>query len=344
LKPTPGVLWPIITNGTNWLQKNIQRRSLFRVNVMKLTLPILADRKEDLPLRSLGLIKTRSAARSSVTVSKGIHRGKNMINKNEPKGKQGLLVLKPEDAFKFNCNEKMDCFTRCCRDITIFLTPYDVLRMKNALHMSSADFLDRYTATLIGDTGLPVVVLKMLDDDEKRCPFVTSSGCLIYADRPWACRIYPLQPESTPLTEKAGKTYYSVMNVPFCLGLEASRTLSLAEYIQEQGIPVYMEMEALFKKITTNERLIKEKITNKQIQEMYFMACYDLDRFHRFVFESTFLDRFDIEPQRIEAIKSDDAALYRFAMQWLEYGLLAQHVMKVKPKAMAAKKAELGIE
>ena len=210
--------------------------------------------------------------------------------------------------------------------------------------MSSEVFLPTYTATLIGDTGLPVVVLKMRDDDEKRCPFVSSSGCGIYADRPWACRIYPLQPESTPLTEKAGKTFYSVMKVPFCLGLEADRTLSLTEYIEEQGIPVYMEMEALFKKITASERLIKEKITNKAIQEMYFMACYDLDRFRRFVFDSTFLDRFDIDSQRIEAIKSDDVALYRFAIQWLEYGLLAQHVMKVNPKAMAAKKAELGIE
>ena len=267
-----------------------------------------------------------------------------MKRKNEPKGKQGLVVLKPDDVFQFSCNENMDCFTRCCRDITIFLTPYDVLRMKNALHLSSENFLDRYTAMLIGDTGLPVVVLKMLDDEEKRCPFVKSNGCMIYADRPWACRIYPLQPESTPLTEKAGKTYYSVMNVPFCHGLEANRTLSLTEYIEEQGIPVYMEMEALFKIITTNERLIKEKITNKKIQEMYFMACYDLDRFRRFVLESTFLDRFDIKQQQVEKIKSDDVALYRFAIQWLEYGLLAQNVMAVKPEAMAAKKAELGIE
>ena len=223
-----------------------------------------------------------------------------MTNRNELKGKQGLVVLKPDDVFQFSCNANMDCFTRCCRDITIFLTPYDVLRMKNALYMSSGNFLERYTATLIGDTGLPVVVLKMLDDDEKRCPFVKSNGCMVYANRPWACRIYPMQPESTPLTEKAGKTYYSVMNVPFCLGLKANRSLSVAEYIEEQEIPVYMEMEALFKKITANERLLKEKITNKKIQEMYLMACYDLDRFRRFVLESTFLNRFDVKQQQAD--------------------------------------------
>jgi len=267
-----------------------------------------------------------------------------MTEKNELKGKKGLTVLKPEDVFRFNCNENVGCFTRCCRDITIFLTPYDVLRMKNKLHISSEEFLATYTATLIGDTGLPVVALKMLDDKKKSCPFVKSRGCIIYPDRPWACRIYPLQPESTQLTEKAGKTYYSIMDVPFCLGLEADRTLSLSEYIEEQGIPVYMEMEALFKKISTNERLLKEKITNKKIQEMLFMACYDLDRFRRFLLESTFLDLFDIDPQTVDEIKSDDVALYHFSIKWLEYGLLAQDVMKVKPDAIAAKKAELGIE
>ena len=262
----------------------------------------------------------------------------------EQKKKKRLTVLKPEDVIRFNCNEKLDCYTRCCRDITIFLTPYDVLRMKNALQMSSGDFLADYTTTLIGDIGLPVVVLKMQDDDKKSCPFVRSSGCMIYPDRPWACRIYPLQPESTPITEKAGKAYYSVMEIPFCIGLKADRTLTLKAYIEEQEIPVYIEMEALFKKISTDERLLKEKITNKKILDMYYMACYDLDRFRRFVFESTFLDRFDIEPQTIEEIKSDDVALYRFAIQWLEYGLLAQDVMKVKPDVMAAKKQEMEFE
>ncbi len=267
-----------------------------------------------------------------------------MTKRNEPEKKSGLTVLSPEDVFRFNCHQGLDCFTRCCRDITIFLTPYDTLRMKNALHISSGDFLTEYTVTMIGDTGLPVVVLKMREDDEKSCPFLTSSGCTLYPDRPWACRIYPLQPESTKLTEKAGKTYYSVMDVPFCRGLLSDSVLSLSDWIEEQGIPVYLEMEALFKKITANERLTKEKITNKKIQEMYYMACYDLDRFRRFVLESTFLERFDIEPEAVEQIKTDDVALYLFAIQWLEYGLLAQHVLKVKPNVMAAKKQELGIE
>lgn len=253
-------------------------------------------------------------------------------------------MLKPEDVFRFSCHQGLECFTRCCRDVTIFLTPYDVLRMKNALHISSGDFLAKYTVTMIGDAGLPVLVLKMEDDDNKSCPFVKDGGCDIYSDRPWACRVYPLQPESTKITEKAGKIYYSLMRVPFCRGLETDKSILLSDWIEEQGIPVYQEMEALFKKITANERLTKEKITNKKIQEMYYMACYDLDRFRRFVLESTFLDRFEVTLKEVENIKTDDVALYRFAINWLEYGLLAQHVFKVKKDVMAAKKQDLGIK
>jgi hypothetical protein len=128
------------------------------------------------------------------------------------------------------------------------------------------------------------------------------------------------------------------MDVPFCLGLEADKSLTLAKWIEEQGVPVYQKMEAPFKTITGNEFLGRNKITNKNIQEMFYMACYDLDRFKRFVLESTFLERFEVEPEVVEKIKEDDVELYYFAMRWLEYGLLGQHVLKVKPDVMGGKK------
>ncbi|MGA8178906.1 MAG: YkgJ family cysteine cluster protein [Desulfobacterales bacterium] len=255
-----------------------------------------------------------------------------MIKNRLPKEKQGLTVLTPENSFRFKCHEGLDCFTRCCRNISIVLTPYDILRMKNALNTGSGEFLANYTMSMIGDAGLPVVLLKMKDDDEKNCPFVTRKGCRIYPDRPWSCRIYPLQPESSKITERAAKQYYSVMDVPFCLGLEENSSLVLAEWIEEQGVSVYQKMEAPFKTITTNAFLSQNKITNKNIQEMFYMAGYDLDRFKRFVLESTFLERFEVAPEIVGKIKEDDIELYFFAMRWLEYGLLGQHVLKVKPE------------
>jgi hypothetical protein len=60
--------------------------------------------------------------------------------------------------------------------------------------------------------------------------------------------------------------------------------------------------------------------------------------------ESTFLDRFEVEPEVVEKIKGDDVELYHFAIRWLEYGLLGQHALKVKTDVMEAKKQELKIK
>ena len=51
----------------------------------------------------------------------------------------------PEHVFSFRCDRGISCFTQCCRDVTIALTPYDVLRLKTSLGIPSDEFLDNYT-------------------------------------------------------------------------------------------------------------------------------------------------------------------------------------------------------
>ncbi len=69
---------------------------------------------------------------------------------------------------------------------------------------------------------------------------------------------------------------------------------------------------------------------------MYFMACYDLDRFRRFVFETKFLEMFDVEEERVEALRTDDIELLEFAMQWLRFCTVRREAAQVKPKVMDA--------
>ena len=67
--------------------------------------------------------------------------------------------------FKFRCHKGVKCFTQCCSQINILLTPYDIIRMKNRLGMSSEEFLEKYTTMDIEEkTSHPFVMLKMLDD------------------------------------------------------------------------------------------------------------------------------------------------------------------------------------
>ena len=63
---------------------------------------------------------------------------------------------------------------------------------------------------------------------------------------------------------------------------------------------------------------------------MFYMACYDVDRFRRFVFETRFLERLDVDEARVEAIRNDDEELLDFGAQWLRFALFHDKTMKLR--------------
>jgi Fe-S-cluster containining protein len=225
--------------------------------------------------------------------------------------------------FKFNCYPGVSCFTLCCRDITIVLTPYDVLRLKKGLGISSGEFLDKFTI-IIPKKGhlIPLVILKMRDND-KRCPFVSEEGCNVYRDRPWPCRMYPLN-----LNDDG--TYSLITEAARCLGLNEKDTNKISEWLEKQDIEPYDEMNEYLTSLTTQLQSQKLDIENPQIQQMTVMALYNLDRFREFVFKSTFLDRLEVEPEIIEKIRKSDIELLKFAFDWLKFGLFGKKVIWVK--------------
>ncbi len=236
--------------------------------------------------------------------------------------------MAPEHAFKFNCAPGVPCFTRCCRDVTIVLTPYDVLRMKNALDISSDEFLDQYTIIVQKEKRLiPMVVIKM-DEDSKKCPFVSDeTGCAIYEDRPWPCRMFPLEMNDDG-------TFGIISDRDFCKGFEEDQQLIISEWLLEQGIPIYDEMNALFTQVTSPLRAEELDIDNPKIYKMTFMALYNLDKFRDFVFKSTFLNRFEVDDLTIEKIKRRDIELLKFAFDWIKFGVFGQKLFQIKPEAM----------
>jgi hypothetical protein len=92
----------------------------------------------------------------------------------EPK----LTPITPKDPFRFECSPEVPCFNECCRDLNQFLTPYDILRLKSHLGLSSEAFLAQYTSQHIGpESGLPIVTLKPKAGQDPICPFVSARGC-----------------------------------------------------------------------------------------------------------------------------------------------------------------------
>ena len=235
-----------------------------------------------------------------------------------------------DDHFTFQCTLQLSCFGHCCRDVNIVLTPYDVLRMKRGLGLDSSEFLEKYTLRMQNvEQKFPVVILKMADEESKQCQFLSEKGCGIYGDRPWACRMYPLglaEPKSPTPTDRP---FYFVIHEDVCKGHDAGVPLSVREWIECQGIQEFEMMSGGFKELTLHDFWNSKALTPPQ-SDMFYMACYDLDRFRRFVFETRFLKLFEIDEARVEALRTDDQELLDFGMQWLRFAIFGEQSMKLR--------------
>ena len=264
---------------------------------------------------------------------------KQKINHHDAAKEQFLTPIM-DGKFQFSCHKGVSCFTDCCRDQRLVLTPFDVVRIKNRLKLSSKEFLDAYTEVDFDEEiCLPMILLKMKDDDSRRCPFVSSKGCLIYQDRPGACRIYPLrEAANTGFSFDDVKEHYFMVRDPYCKGFEEERIWSVREWLKDQEVDTYNDHNKYWVEVITGHSpTTHQGLTDKKLQ-MFYMASYNVDAFKEFVFSSSFLNFFVIEEETITRIKSDDIELLKFACRWLKFSLFGEPALKVKDEVIPTKK------
>jgi Fe-S-cluster containining protein len=247
--------------------------------------------------------------------------------------------LKGDDTFHFGCHQGLECFTHCCRDINILLTPADVLHMARRLEMTTGDFLEKHTQMPITkELHLPVVMLKMGPEPEKRCSFVSEKGCGVYEDRPWACRMYPLGSALPPA--RAGeetKPVHFLVEDDFCKGHNEKQEWTINSWKDDQKLHLQEELETGFREIVSHPWFIGgQRQLDPKRMEMFYTSCYDLDTFRRFIFSTSFTDRFELEEGLLDQLKTDDEALLRFSFRWLRFALFAEPTMTVTDSASQA--------
>jgi len=249
-----------------------------------------------------------------------------------------------DSKFKFSCHRDISCFNICCRNTDMLLTPYDILRMKTRLGMSSGEFLKQYTYVHIDEkSSHPFAVLKMLDDQDGRCPFVTPEGCSIYEDRPANCRYYPVgkglmmrESDQGPIPEE----FFFFIREPNCTGYDENTEWSIDTWRTEQGVDVYDEMNREWAEIQLRRDNPGKPKLDSDKQPLIYMASYDLDRFRKFVFESGFLNMFEIDDDEVEQMKADEVALMKFAFKYLKYILMLEQTLKIRKEHIKVKNAE----
>jgi hypothetical protein len=245
-----------------------------------------------------------------------------------------------DDRFTFQCGSQLSCFGKCCHDVNIVLTPYDVLRLKQGLKLDSSEFLEKYTLRLHGnDQKFPMILLKM-EEQSKKCQFLSEAGCGVYRDRPWACRMYPLGVAEPQNPSPENQRFYFLIQENVCQGHNLGAPLSVREWIEIQGIEEYEAMSTGFKELTLHDFWNANKPLTPAQSDMFYMACYDVDRFRRFVFDTRFLQLFEVDEARVEALRTDDQELLDFAMQWLRFSIFGEKALRLRPEARQRREAK----
>ena len=210
--------------------------------------------------------------------------------------------------------------------------------------------MNRFTAMPIDkNQRFPVILFRMMDEDQKQCHFVDEkTGCTIYEDRPWACRMYPIglaSPKDSPVGGE--DEFYFLLREEICRGHKEPREYTVREWIENEGIREYDEAGKEYKEITLHDYFEKGGELSPQQMEMFYTACYDLDKFREFVFGTSFLDRFDVSGDEVEAMREGDEALLAFGFRWLRYCLFGEPTLTVKddrPRGPAATEDQAATE
>jgi Fe-S-cluster containining protein len=234
--------------------------------------------------------------------------------------------LAPDEIFQFSCHQGIACFNRCCRDLNHALTPYDIVRLKKGLKLSSSAFLKNHTLRHIGPaSGLPIVTINMPEQDNLQCPFVNEQGCSVYADRPGFCRIYPMARilKKRP-NQSVSEESYMLIKEPHCLGFLESKPWTAKAWEEDQSVQPYNEMSDLLMEIIASMNRSGRKELADEERELFYLACYDTDRFRDFAFEKQLWEACHVKGLDVEELEQDDTALLRFAMAWIKEQLFGK--------------------
>lgn len=250
------------------------------------------------------------------------------------------VKLDLNEKFQFRCHKDIACFNKCCQNIDIALTPYDILRLKKRLGLTSREFLHLYTVPFEMDAhGVPGVKLKTRDETTA-CSFLKSEGCGVYEDRPSACRYYALglmslRKKDSPVDEDM----YFVVKEDHCLGHYEDKVQTVGEYRKDQGVDLYDDMNREWRQVVLKKRSCGPTIgkpSDRSLQ-LFFLASYDLDGFRDFILNPGFRHIYAMDEAELQQLAADDIALMQFGFRFLKQVLFGENTIPLQPDALEAR-------
>lgn len=247
-------------------------------------------------------------------------------------------------VIQFRCHKDVGCFNACCKSIDISLTPYDILRLKTRLGMGSGEFLRTYTVPYeLEKDGLAGVKFKSVENGTA-CQFMTEEGCSVYEDRPTACRYYPVAMISMrKQDEYVDSSSYALVKEPHCLGHLESRQLTVDQYRAEQGLNDYDDLARGWRQLILKKKSSGPAIgkPSKRSLQLYFLACYDIDRFRDFVESEPFTKTFVLPADEREKILGSDVELMQFGFRFLRQVLFGENSIELNGESVEQRRERI---
>lgn len=239
-------------------------------------------------------------------------------------------------VIQFQCRKGIACWNACCSNIDISLTPYDILRLKRRFETSSGEFLQKYTVPYeMEQNSIAGVKLRPVANGTA-CQFMTPEGCSVYEDRPTACRYYPVALLSLRRQDEyTDRASYALVEEPHCLGHQERRQISVSDYRKEQGLEEYDDLARGWRQLILKKKSSGPSIgkPSKRSLELFFMVCYDIDRFSQFVASEGFSNLYDLPAQEMQSILCDDTELMQFGFRFLRQVLFGEESIPLRQEA-----------
>lgn len=246
-------------------------------------------------------------------------------------------MLEGTAEIQFQCRKGIDCWNACCSNIDISLTPVDILRLSRRLGISTTEFLMQYTFPYeLEPNGIAGVKFKPVEGG-RACQFMRPEGCDVYTDRPTACRYYPVALLSMRRSDEyTDRNAYALVKEPHCHGHLEPRKLTIDEYRQEQGLVEYDELGRGWRQLVLKKKSSGPTVgtPSKRSLQLFFMACYDLDRFRAFVASEPFGETYDIPDEEMKEILVDDVNLMQFAFRFLRQVMFGEETITMRTDAL----------
>jgi len=256
----------------------------------------------------------------------------------EPDDTETRTSFSADSVFRFSCHAGLACFNRCCREATLILSPYDILRLSQRLGLSTGEFLQRHTSRQEESrSGLPLVLVKPARTGG--CPFLGEEGCQVYEDRPAACRLFPLT-QGSELTSRGVADHYFLRRLEFCQGFAGNAEWTIPAWQEDQGFVEFDRPRRPWLQLLLKQAQPGRIPPDHRLLSQFYLMAYDLDAFRIFLFESAFFLAHNLNLEDARALATEDLALLRFSAGYLEHLLFPEEAPPLD-QALAAAVAEV---